>query len=732
MTTKVDAALSGKNTVQAAESTRTRYRGLIASIALFLLLITILMMFSIYASSQIAKGTAQLAAAEQLNSSYQATSQSLYSLRLSSAEDPKGPQPNFAISELKKGQVGTQQALDALQNGGVLNLQGGQAVTIDQVTDQGAVDILNGFAQVWKPIHERVGVYLQDAQSVTANPYILEEVAVQMRNNQVLLREQVNALVAGLTKEANERTAVLQMIQVGGIVAAIIYFIIFVVYFLRKLRAADVVVAEARHETGEILNTVSSGLFLLDRNLNIGSQYSRELEHLLGTRTIAGQNILTMLRGKLPEEEVENTGGFIGQLYNTRVKERLIGSLNPLVRIPMQVTDLKTGEKKTRYLDFKFNRVYRGQDIAKVLVSVTDETDAVLLEQKIALEREQGDIQLEMLGTLLNSDQKMVSDFVKSTKRRNLEINNILKSPGESQAELRAKASTIFREVHSLKGEASTFNLHGFTVLAENLENEIKDLQNITTLSGQDFLGLAVSLDKLMQLTQTIENLSRRLSGGNNVSAGVQENSLHIQDRFDLGAARQAYYARFVAELAMRNRKKVVLTAGGLEVELDGEAEALVKEICVQMLRNAVVHGIEAPQTRAAKQKNPVGQIQLNISEAVDHYTVSLRDDGAGIRIERVKAKAVELGIYTEQQAAELTTQQIYALLFRSGFSTAEALTGDAGRGVGLDVIKERVSRLGGKIGISSTPDAYTRFVFSFPKINKETRNDFYTHHIDC
>lgn len=698
-------------------SSLMRYRGLILSITVFIVLIAVLMAFSIYASTQIAKNTAQLSAAQELHSRYQQTSQSLYSLRLSATEDPKAPQSQFAINELKAGIAGAQEALEVLTNGGELQPQQGQTLSVESIKNADIAEELKHTATLWEPIYNKTSIYLKDAQLPTASPYPLEDAAIVARTNHASINDAIHNITNHLTKTSNEQTHILRLIQISGIAVALLYFVIFIAYFMRKLRAADAIAAEAQNETTEILNTVNSGLFLLDHDLNIGHQYSRELENLLGTREIAGRNMLDVLHDKLPDEDVENTASFIEQLYNDRVKERLIGSLNPLTRVPIRVADLKTGEEKTRYLDFKFNRVYHGKSITKVLVSVADETDAVLLEQKIEQEREQNDIQLDMLAALLNADQKMVNDFIRNTKRRNLEINNILKRPGETQTELRTKANAIFREVHSLKGEASAFKLHGFTVLAENLEGELKDIQSLMTLTGQDFLGLAVSLEKLMQLTQTIESLSRRLNSGNtNQTGNIESNSLHIPDRFDAAAAQQAYYSRFVSELAARNHKKVNLLCGGLEHELDENTNALVKDMCVQLLRNAVVHGIEAPQTRVAKQKNPVGQIQLNIDETSNGYTVSLRDDGAGIRTEHIKAKAVAMGLYTEEQAANLTTQQIYALLFYPGFSTADKLTGDAGRGVGLDVIKERIQRLGGKISIASVPDAYTRFVFTFPK----------------
>lgn len=708
------------NTIQQA-GTFSRYRGLIVSIAVFLFLIIALMAYNTIASAKLAEQTTQLTAVKELQSEYEQSVQRAYGLGIGVLEgsDPKSPYMTHGMQELKQHMEHFDKIMAALRTGSAVTSTENITLDISPITQENLLANLNDVDKMWQPSTVLLRQYMKEAESPLGSDTALREAIGSIRYSHETALEKINAVVADLTSTVQTTSRLLTIVQIAGIAAAITYFIIFINFFMRKLRKADESADQARNETTEILNTVTNGLFLLDRDLQIGSQYSSELENLIGVRDIANRNLLDILSTKLPESEVENTAEFIGQLYNTHVKEKLIGSLNPLVRIPMRVANLKTGEERSRYLNFRFNRVYHGKDIARVLVSVTDETDAVLLEQKIEQEREQSDIQLDMLSTLLSADQKMVNDFIKNTKRRNLEINSILKQPGEKQADLRSKVDTIFREVHSMKGEASTFKLNGFTVLAENLENELRTLQRSNALSGEDFLGLAVSLDKLMQLTQTIEGLARRLSGNSDASHLTEQSavdSLRHKDRFDEAGVQQAHYTRFVSELAERNHKKVVLACSGLETELDDSTDILVKEIVIQLLRNAVVHGIETPQEREAKSKQPVGNIQLVLSESDDHYTLFLRDDGAGIQTDRIRIKAVENGICTTEQAAELSNQQLYGLLFRSGFSTSDSVTGDAGRGVGLDIIKDRIHQIGGKVSVASTPDAFTRFVFTFPK----------------
>lgn len=313
-----------------------------------------------------------------------------------------------------------------------------------------------------------------------------------------------------------------------------------------------------------------------------------------------------------------------------------------------------------------------------------------------------------MLSTILQADRRLVDDFVRNVKRRNTNINNTLKAPGERQAELRSKVDTIFREVHSMKGEASTLKLHGFTVLAENLENELNRLGKVATLSGEHFLGLAVHLEELMKLTQTIEDLESRLGGSSPLISGQ-------------GAAEEKhtlanYYAKFVSELAERNHKNVDFSYVGIEETHDEDTDSIVREIAVQLLRNAVVHGIETPEERQTKRKLQTGHVRMELTEQDGQYTLVLEDDGKGLDYEAIRAKAVRLGKCTEAEAANLTSKDLLALIFSPGFSTLDKSTEDAGRGVGLDIIKDRISALGGKIGVSTHAGSYTRFNFTFPK----------------
>lgn len=703
--------MTSANTVQIPphkQKKASRYRGLIWSIATFLTLIAVLMLGSIVISSRVRTNTQEQIVVEKVSHATQIIMQNLFNLKLSYGEDPSSPHIQHSLALVKSNKLILTEGIQVLLEGGEFKLADEEAIRISPLKDDGNQQRLQAFKQDWEPLSRQIDTYLGEATSPTADSANLDLSVMGAQNINERLQENINFVAANLNQRVTNGTSLLGWVQTLGIVIAVVYFLVFVFYFLNRLRQSDNRAEAARKETDEIMNTVSTGLFLLDRDLNIGSQYSKELENLIGQSNLSGRNLVEVLSNMISQEDLNTTHGFIGQLYKARTKERLIGSLNPLTRQAMTVID-RNGNSVVRYLDFKFNRVYDGNEISRILVNVSDVTDAVLLERKIEEEREQNDLQLEMLSTILRADRQMIDDFIRNTQKHNLTINNTLKASGERPAELRNKIEQIFREAHSLKGEAYALNLHGFTVIAENIENELKKLQSQSNLSGENFLGLAVYLEELMNLTQTIEDLVTRL--GNNEPIDPSSNMAQSSR-----ACLVDYYARLVSDVAERNGKLVDFSYSGMTEVRDESLRTTIHEIAVQLLRNAVVHGIEAPAVRQAKRKLEAGHVRMDLKETNNSYVLSLEDDGNGIDYDAIRAKAVQMGKYSEERAAALSTKELLILMFSSGFSTVNNATGDAGRGVGLDVIKDRVNAIGGKINISTSAGSYTRFIFTFPK----------------
>ena len=171
---------------------------------------------------------------------------------------------------------------------------------------------------------------------------------------------------------------------------------------------------------------------------------------------------------------------------------------------------------------------------------------------------------------------------------------------------------------------------------------------------------------------------------------------------------------RLVHDLSAKVGKQVKLEFRGSETEVDKTVVDLIADPLVHMIRNSIDHGLEAPAERAAAGKDPVGTILLEAGQEGGEILVAVADDGRGMNRERILRKAVERGLGGNDPGA-LSDEEVFQFIFEPGFSTAEAVTSTSGRGVGMDVVKANIDRLGGRIQIQSEVGQGSRSALRIP-----------------
>ncbi|MGO3218095.1 ATP-binding protein [Psychrobacter celer] len=731
-----------------------RYQGLIISIALFLSLIGALLAFTFYTSSLLERNTALIDQTNQVANSAQSVIKDLFDLDNSYGEDTSSPHIQRVLSRLEENTALITNSLSAIEQGGRITDSTGESYNLPKVDDSAQANVAAAKEQ-WQALEPKIQTYLKDADNIMVpSADDLTRAVEQAKTSSLLINDSLDNLTRDVFSNAERQATTIRLIQVLGVAAIFAYFLIFVFFFVRRLRETDAEAAAARRETQEIMETVNTGLFLLDKDLKIGQQHSRALNGIIGADNLAGENFTSVLRGRISDKDLNTTKQFIEQLYNPRVKEKLVDSLNPLHKVMLH----NAGENKgadSRFLDFKFSRVYDKKDIARILVNVNDVSDAVYLEQRLEKERSQNDMQIEMLTTILNVNPKIINEFIANTDAHINKMNNILKNPGSSQYELETKLKAIYREMHSLKGEASALKLHSFTKIASDAEDKLHALQNQGQLSGNDFLPLAVHLDDLLSLSNTIATLGERINRSEpaaskpattsttalsdavaqqsrplaeSTAPKSQPTSLSIgnisldggQDidlSDDAGEDQLSFYRDFAKDIAARQGKQVQLNSHTLtQVNIPEHLAKPIKEIGIQLLRNAVVHGVEAPSVRHSLGKETAGKIDLEVQDNGQEVMLIVQDDGQGIDYDSIRHKLVAENHVDNEAASQLTHSDLLKQLFSSGFSTKEDTDEDGGRGVGLDIIKSLVKDYDGKLNVNSERGKMTRFVITLPK----------------
>lgn len=208
------------------------------------------------------------------------------------------------------------------------------------------------------------------------------------------------------------------------------------------------------------------------------------------------------------------------------------------------------------------------------------------------------------------------------------------------------------------------------------------------------------------ELIETVERMSRISNDLQNIILNMR--MVPIETVFNR-------FPRMVRQLARDLGKKVDIEIIGAETELDRTVMDEIGDPLVHLLRNAIDHGIEIPEIRSRNGKSEEGKITLKAYHSGNHVFIEIIDNGAGISKEKVLNKAISKGVISQQEGERLSEQEVYQLILSSGFSTAEVISDISGRGVGLDVVKNTIESLGGKITIDSLEGAGTTFSIQLP-----------------
>src|SRR5487761_1191506 len=174
-------------------------------------------------------------------------------------------------------------------------------------------------------------------------------------------------------------------------------------------------------------------------------------------------------------------------------------------------------------------------------------------------------------------------------------------------------------------------------------------------------------------------------------------------------------FPRVVRDLALACGKRVHMELEGKDTELDKTILEAIKDPLTHLIRNAVDHGIESPSQREAACKSPEGRLFLRAYHEGGQVNIEISDDGAGIDLSAVRAKAVERGLIPQEQAARMSEREAYQLIFLPGFSTAQKVTNVSGRGVGMDVVKTNIEKIGGIVDLQSAVGSGTTVKIKIP-----------------
>lgn len=284
-----------------------------------------------------------------------------------------------------------------------------------------------------------------------------------------------------------------------------------------------------------------------------------------------------------------------------------------------------------------------------------------------------------MIGEILVSHGWVEASAVESV----LQLQRTLRQPAEPKSS--AEDSTIRLDVSVLD---ELMNLVGELVLARN-----SLVRSISTVEDRSLLADSQRIDLVTSELQA-RVLRTRMRPIRTVWAKLP---------------------RLVREVSMTCGRQVALVLEGEETELDKSVVEAIKDPLTHCVRNAVDHGIESPEDRIAAGKRAEGTLSLKASHENGQVVIQIKDDGRGIDVNKIRAKAIEKNIHPEDVLARMTEREILDLIFAPGFSTAAKVTEVSGRGVGMDVVRTNIERIGGSVNVTTVLGEGSTFTFMIP-----------------
>jgi len=457
-----------------------------------------------------------------------------------------------------------------------------------------------------------------------------------------------------------------------------------------------------RDEIAVMKDSMKIGLFFMDKNNIIQDHYSRYLEELLSDTKLFGKNLMDIIADSVTPSEAEAIKDYFNMILERTYDQEMLDDINPLNEL--HYVNKETGDKKV--FQFAFATVERGHGEIFLLVTVYDITTRVELQERLAEEEARRQEEMQSVFELIQVEPDVFSDFMADMEHELDEIVAIQKNETLSTHDSLVK---IYQSVHAIKSNAVILGLNVFGNKVHNLESKIKKLREMGTVPFSEMLNLTMEIDKISKEKDGFKDILNKIqsyAGGGGKGGGEKQNVKVLIESL----------AKTTSRVAEDLEKQINFVSTDIDPEaIDKGPRRVIKEILMQLIRNSALHGIEMPEDRKAKGKNEVGTIKLSIKMTEDHKNVQVKlsDDGGGLNFKKIAERALERGLIKKEDANN--NDMLTKVIFMPGFSTADTETVHGGRGIGLNLVRDRIKEVNGVIKLRSEQNKGTLFFMSFP-----------------
>ncbi|MEX3762472.1 HAMP domain-containing protein [Paraburkholderia phenoliruptrix] len=495
--------------------------------------------------------------------------------------------------------------------------------------------------------------------------------------------------------------------------------------------------AQLKQKTADIqamLQNMQQGILTVIDGAVIHAEYSAYLEDIFETRDIAGRGLMDLVfadtdlgADALSQVDAAAHACLGEDCINFAFNQHLlVGEISK--RMP---------DGRMKILDLSWSAITDENDIiVRLMLCVRDVTEL----RKLAAEASEQRRRLDMIGEILAVSEEKFHHFIESSAGFISENERIIRKHSEAD---HAAIAELFRNMHTIKGNARTYNLQHLTDVVHETEQSYHELRQPDADRSWDQEHLMRELARVREAIEAYASINEQSLGrkgktqrhdaghaGRYVMVEKEEiqRTLNLLDATDANALHALQSMRDTLRRNLRAlgsesiRDALAGVLGSLpslagelgkpapSVHIDdngyrlrGHAGGLLNNVFMHLLRNSMDHGIEAAEARSAEGKAPAGAISIEVGVDSGALQITLSDDGRGLALERIRGIAMERGWINPGEV--LSDEAIAAFIFRPGFSTADSVTAVSGRGVGMDAVRDFLKRENGSIELRFTDD---------------------------